>query len=66
MRFLPRFLRHEESQETKCPRCGVQWDALEPADRLLDGLGMVPVPLSLVAVAAQVSHPSVSHPTVVE
>ena len=23
MRLVPRFLRHDKPQETKCPRCGV-------------------------------------------
>jgi RNA polymerase sigma factor (sigma-70 family) len=50
----------------ECPRCGVQWDALQPADHLLAGMPMVPVPVALAAAVASLSHPSVSHPAVVE
>jgi DNA-directed RNA polymerase specialized sigma24 family protein len=50
----------------ECLSCGREWDALAPSGELLAGLGMVPVPANIGAVAAEVSHPSVSHPTVVE
>jgi DNA-directed RNA polymerase specialized sigma24 family protein len=50
----------------ECQLCGTQWDTFAPAEELLAGVGMVPVPASIAAVAAEVSHPSVSHPTIVE